>query len=67
VRVRSICSGSRLDDEAREEIRAHFDRQVDLYLVSGLSPAETRRAAVLHIGRVAQAGEGCRDARGRRR
>src|SRR5687768_1754875 len=64
LRLRSMFSGTRLDDEAREEIAAHVERQTLYHLATGMSREEARRAAVLEVGQVPQLGEACRDARG---
>ena len=63
-RLRSLLSGDRLDDEAREEIEAHLERQIAANRAMGMSDDEARRAALLDVGRVRQLGEECRDARG---
>ena len=63
-RLRSLFSGDRLDDEAREEIAAHLERQIAANRAIGMSEGEARRAALLEVGRAAQLGEECRDARG---
>ena len=63
-RLRSLVSGDRLDDEAREEIAAHLERQIAANRATGMSDDEARRAALLEVGRVPQLGEECRDARG---
>jgi hypothetical protein len=63
-RLRSLLSGDRLDDEAREEIVAHLERQIAANRATGMSDDEARRAALLEVGQVQQLGEACRDARG---
>ncbi|MDQ3418876.1 MAG: ABC transporter permease [Acidobacteriota bacterium] len=63
-RLRSLLSGDRLDDEAREEIAAHLERQIAANRATGMSDDEARRAALLEVGQVPQLGEACRDARG---
>jgi putative ABC transport system permease protein len=63
-RLRSLLSGDRLDDEAREEIAAHLERQIGANRAMGMSDDEARRAALLEVGQVPQLGEECRDARG---
>ncbi|MDQ3488249.1 MAG: permease prefix domain 1-containing protein, partial [Acidobacteriota bacterium] len=63
-RLRSLLFGDRLDDEAREEIAAHFERQIAANRAMGMSDDEARRAALLDVGQVPQLGEACRDARG---
>jgi putative ABC transport system permease protein len=64
LRVRALWSGDRLDDETREEIAAHVERQTALNVASGMTHAEAHRAAILEVGQVPQLGEACRDARG---
>ena len=63
-RLRSMFMGSRLDDEAREEIAAHLERQIALNRASGMPVDEARRAARVDVGQLPQLGEACRDARG---
>ncbi len=62
--LRALWSGDRLDEEAREEIAAHVERQTALNVASGMTAAEARRAAALDVGQVPQLTEACRDARG---
>jgi putative ABC transport system permease protein len=63
-RLRSLLFGNRLDDEAREEITAHLERQIAANRAGGMSDDEARRVALIEVGQVAQLGEQCRDARG---
>src|SRR2546426_8558961 len=54
------CGGRPVDDE----LRFHFDRQVEKYLKSGLTRAEAVRQARLAFGGFDQVKEECREARG---
>lgn len=63
-RLRAILRRGRMEDELDEELRFHFDHQVDLYLQQDLTEEEARRRARLALGGLDQAKEECRDARG---
>ena len=63
-RLRSLFFGRRLDADARAELRDHFERQVELHVAAGMTPAAARRAATLEVGDLTQLNEACRDARG---
>ena len=53
-----------MESELEDELRAHFDRQVDRHMKSGLRIEEARRRAGLEFGGFEQVKEECRDARG---
>jgi predicted permease len=63
-RLRSLFRRNVVEAELEEELRTHFDREVEKYLRAGLSPAESKRRARLAIGGLEQVKEDCRDARG---
>ena len=63
-RLRALLFASRVDAEARRELRAHFEHLVQMHVSSGLTPVEARRAAMLDFGGASQLAEACRDARG---
>lgn len=55
---------SSLDREMAEELRFHFDRQVDANLAAGMPVEQARRAATLAIGNAESIRESSRAARG---
>ncbi len=63
-RVRALFRRRVMDEELREELRFHFDRQVERYEAAGLSHQEASRRARLALGGFDQAEEECRQARG---
>ena len=63
-RLYALLFANRLDADARKELRAHFERQVEMHLSAGLTPAAARRAATLEFGDTTQLAEACRDAHG---
>lgn len=64
IRLRALLRRSAVESELDEELRFHFDRQVEKFLQSGLPLAEARRRARLIFGGSEQIKEKCRDARG---
>ncbi|HEV2446332.1 MAG TPA: ABC transporter permease [Candidatus Sulfopaludibacter sp.] len=66
-RVRSIFRflfrRPQFEHELDAELRYHFDRQVELNLARGMSPAEARRQAAILVGGMEPLKEECRDAR----
>jgi len=64
LRLRSLFSGAAVDHELDEELRDHVERQTEANLLSGMTPVEARRAALVAIGGVRQTAEQCRDQRG---
>src|ERR1700746_276901 len=63
-RVRAILRHGRLEAEMDEELRAHFERQVEKRMASGLTREEATRRARLEFGGYEQLKEECREARG---
>ena len=63
LRLRSLVSGSAVDRELDEELRDHVERQIEANLLSGMTPIEARRTALVAIGGVRQTAEQCRDQR----
>jgi len=63
-RLRALFRRKLMDAELDEEVRAHFEHQVEKYVQSGLPPEEARRRARLEFGRFDEVKEDCRDARG---
>ena len=63
-RLRAIFRAKSMDTGLDEELRYHFDRQLEKHIQAGLSAAEARRRVRLDFGGAAQITEECRDARG---
>jgi len=63
LRLRSLLSRRRMDEELDEELRYHVDRKTEEYIAKGMAPPEARRAALLEMGGVEKRKEECRDAR----
>src|SRR5229473_2882995 len=63
-RVRALFRRNAVEDELDNELRFHFDRQVEKYVASGLDRAEAVRQARLKVGGLEQLKEECREARG---
>ena len=63
-RLRSLFQRKAVESEMDEELRAHFERQVEKLLASGLTREEAARRARLEFGGQEQLREECREARG---
>jgi len=63
-RLRALFRRRSMEAELDEELRAHFERQVEKYIQSGLTRAEAARRVRLEFGGLDQVKEECRDARG---
>jgi predicted permease len=63
-RTRALVHHKQVEDELDEELRFHFDRQVEKLMRSGMSEQEAKRQARLGFGGHEQVKEDCRDARG---
>ena len=63
-RLRSLFQRDTAEDQLHEELRFHFDREVEKLVSSGHSREEALRRARLAFGGVEQIKEDCRDARG---
>src|SRR6266478_3536944 len=61
---RCLFRRSAVEKELEEELRFHFDQQVEKYIQSGMSLSEARRRAYLLFGGTEQIKEECRDACG---
>jgi macrolide transport system ATP-binding/permease protein len=66
LRLRSFFHPHQVDQEMKEELREHLERQIRENIAKGMSPEEARRTAVLTMGGMDQIEEQCRDARGGR-
>lgn len=63
VTLRGWFNSAALDRELDEELRFHFDRQVEANLETGMTREEARRAAAIAIGNLDPIRETSRDAR----
>ena len=63
-RLRALFRRKSMEAELDEELRAHFERQVEKYIQSGLTRQEAARRVRLEFGGLDQVKEECRDARG---
>jgi predicted permease len=63
LRFRSLFRTSAVEDELNDELRFHFERQVEKNIAAGMTPHEARYAALRTIGGIAQFKEQCRDER----
>lgn len=64
LRLQSLTSRQQLEDDLDEELRYHFDREMDVNLAAGMSRDEARWAALRSVGGLEQRKEECRDMRG---
>jgi predicted permease len=63
-RLRALLRRKAMEAELDEELRAHFEHQVEKYIQSGLTREEAARRARLEFGGLELVKEECRDARG---
>jgi predicted permease len=63
-RLRSLLRRNTVDRELDEELRFHFEREVDKYMRSGLTREDATRRARLVFGGFDEVKDDCRDARG---
>jgi putative ABC transport system permease protein len=63
-RLRALFQREAMEAEMDEELRSHFDKQVEKYVASGMSRETAVRRARLEFGGHEQMKEECRDARG---
>jgi putative ABC transport system permease protein len=64
LRIRSLFSRKRVEDEMDRELRAHLELQVEENVARGMTAAAARSAAMRAFGGVEQYKEEVRDARG---
>src|ERR1700733_113987 len=64
IRLRSLFHRRAVEDELDDDLRFHFERQVENFVASGLPLAEARRRARLTIGGQDQIKEEYRDSSG---
>jgi predicted permease len=63
-RLRALFRRNKVEAELDEELRSHFENQVEKLVASGLPREEARRRARLEFGGHEQLKEECRDAQG---
>ena len=63
-RTRALIHHNEVEDELDEELRFHFDKQVEKYMRSGMTEEEAKRRTRLAFGGHEQVKEDCREARG---
>jgi len=64
IRLRSLFRRNAVEQELDEELRFHFDREVEKYIRSGMTRPEAERRARLAFGGQTQVAQDCREARG---
>jgi predicted permease len=64
IRLRALFRRDAIESELEDELRFHFEQQVEKSVQSGLPLTEARRRAHITIGGSEQIKEECRDARG---
>jgi predicted permease len=63
-RMRALFRRKSMEAELGEELRAHFEHQVEKHIQSGLTREEAARRARMEFGGLEQVKEECREARG---
>ena len=63
-RLRSLFRRNTVEAELDDELRFHFEQQVEKCIRSGMTGEEARRQARLSVGGIDQVKEECREARG---
>jgi putative ABC transport system permease protein len=64
LRLRSLFAPRLVEEELDEELRYHFEREIEKYMGAGLNAKEARYAAQRSMGATEQRKEECRDWRG---
>jgi putative ABC transport system permease protein len=63
-RMRALFQRRAMDGELEDELRFHFEKEVEKHRAAGLAEEEARRQARLAFGGQSQVAEDCREARG---
>ena len=63
-RIAGMFTGSRADDDLRDEMQAHLDMETAEFVRRGMSPEQARRQAAIASGGITQAAEAVREQRG---
>jgi predicted permease len=66
IRLRSLFRKTAVEAELKDELRFHFDNEVEKYKRAGMADEEATRCARLVFGGEEQVKQNCRDARGTR-
>ncbi len=64
LRLRSLLSRTRVEQELDEEIRYHLEREIDEGIAAGMTPDDARYVALQSVKDIEQRKEECRDMRG---
>jgi len=64
LRLRSFFRRKQVDQELKDELRAHLEQQIKENLAAGMSPEDARYSALRALGGMTQIEQRCRDARG---
>ncbi len=64
LRLRSLFRRQRVEQDLNEELQYHLERKIEENIAQGLTPEESRYAALRAMDGLAQRKEECRDARG---
>jgi predicted permease len=64
LRLRSLFRRCRVEQDLDEELQYHLDRKIEEYLAQGLTPSQSRQAALRAMDGLTQRKEECRDTRG---
>jgi predicted permease len=63
LRIRSLFSRKRVEQDLDEELQFHLERKTEEYIAQGLAPGEARYAALRAMDSLTERKEECRDAR----
>jgi predicted permease len=64
LRLRSLFRRRRVEQDLNDELEYHLERRIEENIAQGLTPDESRQAALRAMDSLAQRQEECRDARG---
>ncbi|HEY9139869.1 MAG TPA: ABC transporter permease [Bryobacteraceae bacterium] len=64
LRLRSLFRGQRVEQDLDEELQYHLERKIEEYIAQGLTPQQSRQAALRAMDGLTQRKEECRDTRG---
>src|SRR5690349_6022684 len=63
LRLRSLFRSQQVEHELDEELQYHLERKIDEYIAQGLTPEQSRQAALRAMDGLTQRKEECRDMR----
>src|ERR1017187_5306255 len=64
LRLRSLFRRQRVEQELDDELQYHLERKTEEYIAQGLTPKQSRQAALRAMDGLTQRKEECRDVRG---